>query len=271
MFPRLVLVIAIIACFGGCGKTAQLSPEFYARSVTVNGERFSYRVFVPVDHDPTKQNPVMLYLHGSGVRGTDNFQQADAFNKSIEPVKSKLRFIVVLPQCRPETFWASTEMSEYALAALDDAVREFNGDRNRLYLSGYSLGGYGTWQIAASRPGKFAALVPVAGGVVGERPIDPKDRAAIIPEVGMLLDSADPYEALAKKLGTTPVWVFHGANDDAVPAEFSRKMVAALRAVGNEHVKYTEYPNEGHSIFPKTIQEPELLEWLGQQKLNRDK
>jgi predicted peptidase len=76
----------------------------------------------------------------------------------------------VLPQCKKDSFWAASDMADYAVAALDEAVREFNGDPDRLYLAGFSLGGYGTWQIAAANPGKFAALVPVAGGVVGERP-----------------------------------------------------------------------------------------------------
>jgi predicted peptidase len=210
----------------------------------------------------------MLYLHGSGMRGDDNIAQVDGFRWAIEPIKDKVDFIIVLPQCRAETFWAAKDMADYSLAALDETVKEFNGDPERLYLAGFSLGGYGVWQIAAGHPGKFAALMPVAGGVVGERPIEPRDRAAIIPDVGTMLDSPEPYKEISKAIGQTPVWVFHGAKDDALPVDFSRKIVQALKDSGSTTVKYTEYPDDGHQIFGKAIAEPGLLEWLAVQKVS---
>lgn len=209
----------------------------------------------------------MLYLHGSGMRGDDNIAQVDGFRWAIEPIKDKVDFIVVLPQCRANTFWAAKNMADYSLAALDETVKEFNGDPQRLYLAGFSLGGYGVWQIAAGHPGKFAALMPVAGGVVGQRPIDPRDREVIIPEVGKMLDSPEPYKEVAKVIGQTPVWVFHGAKDDALPVDFSRKIVQALRDTGSTNVKYTEYPDDGHQIFGKAISEPGLVEWLAEQQV----
>jgi len=210
----------------------------------------------------------MLYLHGSGARGDDNIAQVDGFRWAIEPIKDKIDFIVVLPQCDDDTFWAAQNMAEYAITALDQTVKEFNGDPQRLYLAGFSLGGYGVWQIAAANPGKFAALVPVAGGVVGSYPINPNDRAAIIPSVGKMLDSPEPYAAVAEAIGKTPVWAFHGTKDDAVPADFARRIVKAMSVAGNgNNVTYTEYPEDGHQIFGKAISEPGFLEWLAQQKL----
>jgi predicted peptidase len=223
-------------------------------------------VLVPKNRDPNQKLPVMLHLHGSGARGDDNIAQVDGFRWAIEPVRDKIEFIVVLPQCRDNSFWASRDMADYSLAALDETAKEFNGDPQRLYLVGFSLGGYGVWQIAAAHPGKFAALVPVAGGVVGERPIEPRDRAAIIPEIGTMLDSPEPYREVAKAIGKTPVWTFHGAKDNAVPVDFTRKIVQALKDAGNPSVKYTEYPDDGHQIFGKAIIEPGLLEWLAEQK-----
>jgi len=237
-------------------------PEFQAREITGRG----YRVYVPTNRDPNKKLPVMLYLHGSGARGDDNMAQVDGFRWAIEPVKDKIDFIVVLPQCRDNTFWAAKDMADYSIAALDQTVKELNGDTQRLYLAGFSLGGYGVWQIAAANPGKFAALVPVSGGVVGERPIEPRDRAAIIPSVGTMLDSPEPYKEIAKAIGQTPVWVFHGDKDEAVPVEFSRTIVQALKDAGSKNVKYTEYPGDGHQIFGKVILEPGLLEWLAAQR-----
>jgi predicted peptidase len=115
-------------------------------------------------------------------------------------------------------------------------------------------------------PGKFAALMPVAGGIVGERPIEPQDREMVAPELLPLLESPDPYAAVAKLIGQTPVWAFHGAKDDSVPVDFTRKMVKALRDVGSKNVMYTEYPEDKHLIFAKAFSEPGFLEWLAEQK-----
>lgn len=227
---------------------------------------YGYRVFVPNDLRPDEKLPVILYLHGSSARGDDNMSQVDGIKWAIAPVRKKMRFIVVAPQCRRDTFWAALEMADYALAALDQSVKEFNGDPQRLYLVGFSLGGYGVWQIAAGNPGKFAALVPVAGGIV-EHPIKPPGRTAIIPSVSKMLDSPEPYKEVAKAIGQTPVWIFHGGGDYDVPVQFSRQIVEALKAEGRTDVKYTEYSDEKHQIFGKAFAEPGLLEWLRDQRL----
>ena len=260
------LLLFLGAILTGCSDHGNSREDFLGRSVNVDGNQYHYRVFVPKNRDPNIKLPVMLYLHGSGARGDDNIAQIDGFRWAIEPVKDEVDFIVVLPQCRDNSFWASKDMTDYSLAALDETVKEFNGDPQRLYLAGFSLGGYGVWQIAAAHPGTFAALVPVAVGVVGERPIEPRDRAAIIPEVGTMLDSPEPYKQVAKAIGNTPVWAFHGARDDAVPVDFTRKIVQALKNAGNPDIKYTEYPDDGHQIFGKAVNEPGLLEWLSEQK-----
>ena len=264
IFPILFLVAGLLA---GCSDRMRVSSEYLERSVNVGGNDYRYRVFIPPGRDPNQRLPVMLYLHGSGTRGDDNVQHADLFSKTVAPVRDKINFIVVLPQCHADTFWAAKDMADYALAALDQSVKEFNGDPQRLYLSGFSLGGYGTWQIAAANPGKFAALVPVAGGVIGKRPVEPRDRAVIIPSVGEMLDSPEPYKAIANAIGQTPVWVFHGAKDDAVPVDFARRIVMVLEEAGNKNVKYTEYADEGHIIVIKAFEEPGLFEWLAEQRL----
>lgn len=255
---KLALVVVIIVCFSGCRKTAtaELSPEFHARNIEINGNKLSYRVYVPKDRDPSAKLAVMLYLHGSGTRGDDNFAQADAFSQSTSPVKDKIDFIVVLPQCRQDKAWISDEMSKYALSALDESVKEFNGDAERIYLAGFSLGAHGVWKVAGSNPGKFAALMPVAGRVVPYEDTSPGESA---------------YTNVAKTIGSTPVWLFHGAKDDAVPVDFARNIVKALEESGNTNVKYTEYPDEGHLIFSKAFAEPGFLEWLSHQRLENKK
>ena len=271
MLRKRQLLLLLIALSIGCSNPGSSIDEYLTREVNVGGKPRGYRVFIPKNRDPNKKLPVMLYLHGSGSRGNENREQAWAFDGAIGAAKDKVDFIVVLPQCAPETFWASVETSNYALAALDAAVNEFNGDPQQVYLAGFSLGGYGVWQIAAGHPRKFAALMPVAGGVVGQRPIDPKDRAVIIPSVGEMLDSEEPYSAVAKSIGNTPVWVFHGAKDDAVPVDFARKIVKALEANGSKNVKYTEYIDGDHLIFGKAFAEPGFLEWLSAQRLEAAK
>jgi predicted peptidase len=252
-----------------CSRSGEATADSLERSVTLDGKSHRYRVLLPQNRDPNKKIPVMLYLHGSGARGDDNVAQIDGFRWAIKPIKDKIDFIVVLPQCPDNTFWADGSVTNYSLAALDASVSEFGGDPERLYLAGFSLGGYGVWQIAAANPGKFAALVPVSGGVVGERPIEPRDRAAIIPSVGTMLDSREPYKEVAKAIGQTPVWVFHGDKDESVPVEFSRTIVRALQDNGNTNVRYTEYAGDGHQIFGKAVTEPGLLDWLAGQKVQK--
>lgn len=244
------LLLLVILVVSGCSERGTPLEDYLKRSVTVEGKNRSYRVFVPKNSDANKKLPVMLYLHGSGSRGDENREQAWAFDSAIGPVKDRVDFIVVLPQCREDLAWISNEMSDYALTALGESIKEFNGDPERIYLAGFSLGAHGVWKIAAANPAKFAALMPVAGRVV---PYE----SSPTPE--------SPYTIVAKAIGSTPVWVFHGAKDEAVPVDFARKIVKALEESDNKNVKYTEYLDDGHLIFGKSFAEPGFLEWLAQQ------
>jgi len=264
---RLISTFILVFFLAACSDSGGQLTEFPERKVNVNGTERGYRVYVPAQRDPNVKLPVLLYLHGSGSRGSENREQAWAFAAATDPLREKMNFIVVLPQCRENSVWASKDMVAYTLAAVDSAVEEFNGDTSRIYIAGFSLGGYGTWGIAAANPGKFAALMPVAGGIVGERPIEPRDREGIDPKVLSILDTPDPYKAVATAIGSTPVWAFHGAKDESVPVDYTRRMVKALEENGNKNVKYTEYPEEGHGIFSKSFAEPGFLEWLVEQRL----
>ena len=244
------MLVILAVC--GCSHRGTPLDDYLERSVvTVDGKVRGYRVFVPRDRDANKKLPVMLYLHGSGSRGDENREQAWAFDSAIGQVKDSVDFIVVLPQCREDLAWISDEMSDYALAALGESIKELNGDPERIYLAGFSLGAHGVWKIAASTPTKFAALMPVAGRVIpyeGESSPD------------------SPYTNVARAIGSTPVWIFHGAKDEAVPVDFARKVVKALEETGRKNVKYTEYADDGHLIFGKAFAEPGFLEWLAQQR-----
>jgi predicted peptidase len=160
-----------------------------------------------------------------------------------------------MPQCRKNRWWTEEAMQNQALKAFEQSIKEFNGDRDRLYLTGISMGGYGSWSVAAKYPGKFAAIAPVCGGV---RP----PPTVPVPEAAKLTDlSVDPYAAIARSVGKTPVWIFHGGADTVVPTEESRKMNEALVAAGG-NVKYTEYEKVGHNSWDKAYADPELMKWM---------
>ena len=256
---------------GGCdGKRHE--DFFTSRQVTVGANTYNYRVFVPKSRQPGEKLPLMLYLHGSGARGEGNEAQVKGFNDYINENPERFTFIIVAPQCRPQTIWTG-EMIEQAVAALDQSVAEFNGDDSRIYLAGYSMGGYAAWNLAILYPGKFAALVPVSGGIKPDsdlaRELRGEDVPEVSPKISALIGSADPYKAFAEELKQKPIWVFQGARDDAIPSEESQKIVEALKNAGNSNVNYTEFETMGHNIIGAVFNELELFEWLGKQKLNK--
>jgi len=263
---RLVFLVFLFSLFFGCSPKS--TEEFLARSVAIDGKEYRYRVLLPKNRDPNKKVGVMLYLHGSGSRGDDNESQIGDIADFIKQDREKFQFIIVFPQCREDTFWAG-EMTEQAIAALDATVREFNGDENRLYLAGFSMGGYGAWQTAITYPGKFAAVVPIAGGIVPNGPISEDQRAILSPAVRTAADAEDPYRAFAEAMGKTPVWIVHGDRDGIVPVDGARKIFAALKVAGNPNVKYTELENVEHYSVGGAFGDPKFFEWLGRQKLTR--
>src|SRR5690606_13971787 len=140
------------------------------------------------------------------------------------------------------------QFADIALAQLDAASREFGGDPDRTYLTGLSMGGYGTWDYALRDPQRFAALVPVCGGLV--HPARPSMAVA------GLADAADPYAVAAQRLRDVPTWIFHGAKDDAVPVEFSRRMDAALKTASARDARYTEFPDANHNSWDPAYATP---------------
>jgi predicted peptidase len=240
--------------------------EFLKRQVTVGENTYGYRVYVPKDRQPGQKLPVMLYLHGSGSCGDDNEVQIKGFNKFIGENPRNFSFIVVFPQAGTGTFW-NTRMIEQAIAALDEAVKEFDGDEKRLYLAGFSMGGLGAWHTATLYPGKFAALVPVAGRIM---PSD-REREDMSPDLLNLVDSPKPFEAFAEKLKDVPVWIFHGGEDEVITVEASRRMNRALTETGNTNVHYTEYEGMGHYSIESALTEPKLFEWLAKQQLKESR
>ena len=229
---------------------------FLKRTIAIGPEVYRYQVFLPDQWQPGKTWPVVLFLHGNGERGRDGYRQIHVgIGPAILRNPERIPAVVVLPQCRRGMWWTHTEMEKLALSSLEASIRDFGGDADRVFLTGISMGGYGTWNLAAKYPGKFAALAPVCGGVVPPPGIQvPEDH----PRVEF---SATPYQSMAEKVGPTPVWIFHGTDDPRVPVSESRRMAEVMRALG-KCVRYSEYSGVGHNAWDKAYDEPDFFPWL---------
>ena len=215
------------------------SGHTFQKEVTVM-VKADYLLFLPEGYgqDPAKKWPVILFLHGAGERGADlNKVKAHGPPKIVEQRKD-FPFIVISPQC-PEGKWWEPDV---LVGLLDDVLAKHPAaDRERVYLTGLSMGGFGTWQTAIEYPDRFAAIAPICGG--GSR-----------------------YRARGIK--HIPTWVFHGDKDEVVPVEASIEMVDALKAAGGD-VQFTRYPDAGHDSWTVTYDNPKLYEWFLSHKLGK--
>jgi predicted peptidase len=232
---------------------------FLDRSIVLQGTTYKYQVFVPETWTPHQKWPIILFLHGAGERGNDGMQQTDiGIGTEIRSDRGRIPAIVVMPQCPKNLWWSQPPMDDLAMATLDAASKEFHGDPDRTYVTGLSMGGYGTWHLAEKYPHKFAALVVICGGI---RP--PPAILKAHPELAKWFpaDEAKSYSDAAAKVGRIPVWIFHGADDDTVPVSESRRMYAAMKEIGAE-VHYTEYPGIKHVSWDKAYDDEKLFPWL---------
>ena len=200
----------------------------------------NYLLFLPQDYDQKKSKrwPLILFLHGAGERGTNVWLAAVHGPPKIVKTKPDFQFIVVSPQCPSGQTWNN----DTVMALLDEITAKYKVDKSRVYLTGLSMGGYGSWSLATAYPERFAAVAPICGG-------------------------GDPIRILVadkKTLGqlkSLPIWAFHGAKDDAVKLEQSEQMVNAFKKIGND-VKLTVYPEAGHDSWTEAYNNPELYEWF---------
>ena len=250
---RYLLVLGMVALSFMAIRTEAKKPEtgFLDRTLAVGGTTYKYQVFIPDDWTKQKKWPVILFLHGAGERGEDGLVPTEVgIGTAIRRDRSRFPAIVVMPQCRKNGWWSEPTMANMAMAALGAAQKEFRGDTTRIYLTGLSLGGYGTWYLAGKYPGKFAAIAPICGGI-------------LVPDMARQQspDDNSPYAEAAKKIGKTPVWIFHGGDDPVVPVSESRRMNEAMKGLGGE-VHYTEYPGLGHNSWEKAYAEADFISWM---------
>ena len=252
--------------------------EFFKRSLTLNGKTYNYRIYVPQNYNSEKKYPIVLYLHGSDERGKGNEIQVESGLPRIIRIGSRLgekefsSFIGVFPQCPENNFWIG-ENADQALKALDETIGEFSIDSQRVYLTGFSMGGYGTWYLAAKYPQRFAAIVPIGGHIVPAflktpMKMPPMLKDAMHSNMLPLYESSNPYKSFAEVIGKTPAWIFHGEKDNQVPISDAREMVKAIKEV-NPRAKYTEYKGSRHFIYDKAYTEKGFWKWLLSKKLNK--
>lgn len=201
-----------------------------------DGFTINYLLYLPDNYKDNNSVPLLLFLHGSGERG-DDIERIKIHGpaKLIEQGK-KFPFIIVSPQCADNERWNPEQLSRL----LDDIVKNYKVDQNRIYATGLSMGGYGVWKLAQLYPDKFAAVIPICGG-------------------GDFLNAC-----VIKHL---PVWVFHGAKDKVVSVQESERMVNALKKCGG-NVRFTVYPEAGHDSWTETYNNQEIYTWLLDQKKN---
>jgi len=234
--------------------------HFVERDVTVAGHHYRYQVFLPSGWTAKQTWPVVLFLHGSGERGNDNQKQlSQGLPPWLRDHGSDFPAVVVIPQAPDDTSWTG-DSERMAMQALRESVREFHGDIHRLYLTGLSLGGYGSWQIAIHHPGIFAAAAIICGGIV-----PPSDEASLVLVEG-LPAKRDPYGWAADRVGRLPVWIFHVSADNVVPPEGSRRMYAALKE-RHADVRFTEFPGVNHGSWVPAYALPELWPWMFSHRL----
>jgi predicted peptidase len=245
----LASMVVGVLCLSGGRMTAKAqsgnggqSEQMFQKEITKT-VRLGYLLYLPKGYGEKKEQkwPLMLFLHGAGERGSDlNLVKKHGPPKLIDQGK-EFPFIVVSPQCPTSSWWP--EQVDALVALLDEIQSKYAVDADRVYLTGLSMGGFGTWTLATRYPDRFAALAPICGG-------------------------GDKY--LVSRLKKVPVWVFHGAKDPVVPLQASTDMVEALKRAGG-NVQFTVYPEAQHDSWTETYNNPKLYEWFLSQRRNEEK
>lgn len=218
--------------------------EIISRPILVNKQNYVYQFYLPPEAKTGARLPLVTFLHGIRERGTGGFITG-MFAQVVKQYLKQVPAIVLFPQCAPTKFWAEAPMDEMVMRQIETLTQDYAVDTERNYLLGVSMGGYGVWHFAANYPEKFAALVSICGGSP--------------------LKSGDRFAPIAEKVGKTPAWLFHGAEDKIVQVSESRSMVAAIKA-NQGSVKYSEYPEVGHNVWLNALGEKDLLPWILAQK-----
>ena len=242
------ILLALLAVFTAMNAKTQTTNSIATAKMTWSVARsgeMQYLIYTPPGYSvkSEKRWPLMLFLHGAGERGTDLNRVAIHGPMSLVKQGTNFPFIIIAPQCPAGQLWEN----EPLLQLLNHAVKHLAVDTNRIYLTGLSMGGFGTWKLGLSHPERFAAIAPICGG------------ASMI---DVVLGTWDKKKELEK----LPMWAFHGAKDDVVPLNESERVVNALKNGGVKDIKLTVYPEAKHDSWREAYADPKLYEWLLKQE-----
>jgi predicted peptidase len=219
-------------------------------------EEFIYRVLRPAKIEEGKKYPLVVFLHGAGERGNDNRAQLKYFPEMMaqREYREKYPCFIIAPQCREDKSWAGfgrrgqdgagndqepADQLKVVMQILDNSLKMYPVDTKRIYLTGLSMGGFGSWDWAVREPDRFAAVVPICGG--GD-------------------------ESKADRLVNTPIWAAHGDADTVVPVDQTRRMIAAIKKAGGDP-KYSELKGVGHNSWTPAYSDPDgVVKWMFEQK-----
>lgn len=226
---------------------------------SADGKKLPYRILLPEAYDPSRKYPLILVLHGAGERGNDNEKQLVHGSKLFLDPTNRRKFpaIVVFPQCPEDSYWSSVQIDRaktplaldfdytrpanepltLAMMLVAELVKTEGVDARRVYITGLSMGGMGTFEAVYRNPGVFAAALPICGG-----------------------GDTGHYRKV-----DTPFWVFHGTDDAVVDVNYSRAMVDRLKEL-KVKVKYTEYPGVNHNSWDNAFTEKKFLKWMFRKK-----
>ncbi|HEY0041956.1 MAG TPA: alpha/beta hydrolase-fold protein [Flavisolibacter sp.] len=251
-------LLCFILFFAAASSFAQDKTSYEKHWLIKGNDTLPYRLLLPKNYDPNKKYPLVLFLHGSGERGSDNEAQLmhgwSLFLR--DSIREKYPAVVVFPQCSSNSYWSNVQFvfdsivrrrsmvflengeptvaMKMVMKLVDELEDKYSLDDDRYYIGGLSMGGMGTFELVRRKPKMFAAAFPICGG-------------------------ANPETA--KTLKRTDWWIFHGLKDDVVSPSFSQVMANAIKTTGTE-VKLTLYPEANHNSWDPAFAEKDLIPWL---------
>lgn len=246
---------------------------FLNRTIEIEGITYHFQIYLPEnfrrfvpqptgrhekasDQKPAEEPPIILFLHGRGERGADGMWQTQiGLPQQLRDHPERWPFIVVMPQCPYRHFWTDPDMLRLAMASLEQESREFHADPDRTYLMGLSLGGYGAWELAKDYPHRWAAMAIASSGIFWSYAPERWREQATLPA------------EYARRIGRTPIWLFHGGEDTTVLPRQSELMYDAFKAAGG-HIRFWEYQGLHHDCWTRAFDEPEVPRWLLSHRLN---
>jgi predicted peptidase len=257
------LCLAFAGTRSAAAPAQKVETGFLNRTLILDGEEYRYQVYVPREFRRGPRWPVILALHGVGECGKDGLLQTTVgLAGAIRRHPERFPAIVVFPQAHADgtPAWQGAG-GRAALAAVEKAIAEFSGDPSRVSLTGLSAGGNGSWHLASQNPGRFAAVAVVCGFITEFRSVS----SGVLYPALVAPSEPDPYAIMARRVAHLPIWIFHGDADGVVSVEESRKMAAALKAMGAD-AQYTELPGVGHNAWDPAYDRADLVAWMLKQR-----